>query len=60
MFLDETWIKTDMAPTQGLGLKGSRVHWPTPFSHWKTSILVGGLRNDRIVTTRTVVGLTDS
>ena len=31
-----------------MGPKGKRLRGTVPFGHWKTSTLIGGLRNDRI------------
>ena len=56
VFLDETWIKTNMAPTRGWGRKGGRLPGKAPFGHWKTSTLIGGLRNNRVVASRVVGG----
>ena len=56
VFVDETWIKADMAPTWGWGRKGERVQGKAPFGHWKTSTLVAGLRGDGIAASRAVAG----
>ena len=34
VFIDGTWMKTNMSPTHGWGLKGQRVHGSAPFGHW--------------------------
>ena len=59
VFVDETWIKTDMVPTWGWGRKGERVQGKAPFGHWKTSTLVAGLRNDGVAASRVVASPTD-
>ena len=56
VFLDETWIKTNMAPLRGWGPKGERLPGKAPFGHWKTSTLVGALRSDGIVAPRVLSG----
>ena len=48
MFIDETWIKTNMAPLRGWGPRGQRRNTYVPFGHWKTLTLVAALRHDRI------------
>lgn len=44
MFIDETWIKTNMAPLRGWGPKGERVIDHAPHGHWRTLTFVGALR----------------
>lgn len=46
VFIDETWIKTNMAPIRGWGLKGRRVHGLAPHGHWRTMTFLGALRCD--------------
>jgi putative transposase len=48
VFIDETWIKTNMAPLRGWGPLGSRVKGKVPYGHWKTTTFVAALRHDRI------------
>ena len=48
MFIDETWIKTNMAPLRGWGAKGERVRAFTPHGHWRTLTFLGALRCDRL------------
>ena len=48
MFIDETWIKTNMAPLRGWGPKGERVRGFTPHGHWRTLTFLGALRCDRL------------
>jgi len=47
-FVDETWIKTNMAPLYGWGRKGERHHAHAPNGHWKTMTFVGALCCDGI------------
>ena len=49
IFLDETWIKTNMTRTCGWSLRGTRLTAHVPHGHWKTLTFLAGLRHDRIV-----------
>lgn len=49
MFIDETWIKTNMAPLRGWGPKGLRLRGFAPHGHWRTLTFVGALRYDQLV-----------
>jgi len=48
VFIDETWVKTNMAPLRGWGPKGQRLRAGAPFGHWKTLTFIAALRHDRI------------
>ena len=48
VFIDETWIKTNMAPLRGWNKKGERLRGYTPYGHWKTMTFIGALRSDGI------------
>jgi transposase len=48
VFIDETWVKTNMAPLRGWGIKGRRLKAYTPHGHWKTLTFIAALRCDRI------------
>ena len=48
VFIDETWVKTNMAPLRGWGLRGQRLAAQVPHGHWKTLTFVAALRVDRI------------
>ena len=48
MFIDETWIKTNMAPLRGWGPRGKRLKGYSPHGHWKTLTFIAALRSDRI------------
>lgn len=48
VFLDETWIKTNMAALRGWGPRGQRLAAPVPHGHWKTLTFLAALRVDRI------------
>ncbi len=44
VFIDETWIKTDMAPIRGWGPKGERLAGYAPDSRWRTFTFLAALR----------------
>ena len=46
VFIDETWIKTNMAPLRGWGPKGKRLRGFAPHGHWKTMTFLAALRYD--------------
>ena len=48
VFIDETWIKTNMAPLRGWGPRGKRLKAYAPHGHWKTLTFIAALRHDRI------------
>ena len=48
VFIDETWIKTNMAPLRGWGTRGKRLIAHVPHGHWQTMTFIGALRHDRI------------
>ena len=48
VFIDETWIKTNMEPLRGWAPLGERLVAKVPHGHWKTSTFVAALRCDRI------------
>lgn len=48
VFIDETWIKTNMAPLRGWGPKGKRLRAYAPHGHWRTLTFLGALRRDRL------------
>ena len=47
-FLDETWLKTNMAKTTGWAPPGQRLVDHAPFGHWRTQTFVAALRHDRL------------
>jgi len=49
IFLDETWISTNMARRSGRCLKGVRLKAGVPHGHWKTTTFLAGLRYDGLV-----------
>jgi transposase len=48
VFIDETWVKTNMAPLRGWAPCGTRLKASAPFGHWNTTTFLAALRNDRI------------
>jgi len=48
VFIDETWIKTNMEPLRGWGPRGQRLKALAPYGHWKTMTFLAALRHDRI------------
>jgi transposase len=48
VFIDETWVKTNMAPTHGRCRRGQRLYAKVPHGHWKTTTFVAALRHDGI------------
>jgi putative transposase len=48
VFIDETWIKTNMAPLRGWAPLGERLIAKVPYGHWKTSTFIAALHCDRI------------
>ena len=48
VFLDETWVKTNMAPLRGWAPCGERLAGHHPHGHWRTLTFLAALRADRI------------
>jgi transposase len=48
VFIDETWVKTNMAPTRGWCRRGERLIGKAPHGHWRTLTFIAALRIDRI------------
>lgn len=48
VFIDETWIKTNMTRTHGRCRKGKRLRAKVPHGRWTTLTFLAGLRHDRI------------
>ena len=48
IFIDETWIKTNLTRTCGWGPRGQSLTAHAPHGHWTLTFLAG-LRHDRIV-----------
>ena len=48
VFIDETWVKTNMEPLRGWGPRKERLKAHVPHGHWKTMTFLAALRHDRI------------
>jgi putative transposase len=48
VFIDETWMKTNMAPLRGWAPCGERLLAKVPYGHWNTMTFIAALRHDRI------------
>ena len=48
VFIDETWVKTNMAPLRGWGPRRERLDTRVPHGHWRTLTFIGALRHDRV------------
>jgi len=48
VFIDETWIKTNMAPLRGWGEKGARLKGYAPDGRWRTLTFLAALRIDAL------------
>src|SRR5260370_10035908 len=48
VFIDETWVKTNMEPLRGWGPRKERLKAHVPQGHWKTMTFLAALRHDRI------------
>jgi transposase len=48
VFIDETWVKTNMAPLRGWGPRGQRLDAKVPPGHWRTLTFIAALRHDRV------------
>src|ERR1700730_14547724 len=48
VFIDETWVKTNMAPIRGWWARGRRPPARRPQGPWKTMTFLAALRCDRI------------
>ena len=46
--MDETWIKTNMAPLRGWGPRGRRLVGFAPHGRWRTLTFIAALRCDRL------------
>jgi transposase len=48
VFIDETWVKTNMAPMRGWCRRGQRLVGKAPHGRWRTMTFIAALRIDRI------------
>lgn len=49
VFIDETWVTTNMTPRYGRARKGQRLLGHVPHGHWHTTTFLAALRYDGIV-----------
>jgi transposase len=49
VFIDETWVSTNMARPYGRAPRGQRLRVGVPHGHWKTTTFVAGLRRTGVV-----------
>lgn len=56
VFIDETWVKTNMARLRGRAPKGERLRAGVPHGHWKTTTFVAALRLSGMVAPLTLDG----
>jgi transposase len=49
IFIDESWVATNMARCYGRAPCGERVIGHVPHGHWMTSTFIAGLRHDGII-----------
>ena len=59
VFVDETSVKTNMAPLRGRSPRGERLLADAPFGRWHTQTFVAGLRWDGLVAPWIVDGAMD-
>ena len=48
VFIDETWVKTNMTRLHGRCARGNRLVAKVPHGHWRTLTFLAALRSDRI------------
>jgi len=48
VFIDETWVRTNMAPLRGWGMKGRQLRGFAPHGRWRTLTFIGALRCDQL------------
>ena len=56
VFLDETWVKTNMTRPRGRAPLGARLVCRVPHGHWKTTTFLAGLRTRGLVAPLVVDG----
>jgi len=49
VFIDETWIKTNMTPLRGWGPRGQRLNGYAPDGRWRTMTFLAALRVDQLI-----------
>ena len=56
VFLDETWVKTNMTRSRGRALQGQRLIAKVPHGHWKTTTFLAALRTTGVTAPLVVDG----
>ena len=56
IFIDETWVKTNMTRLRGRALRGQRLIEKVPHGHWKTTTLIAALDHQGMRCAMTVDG----
>ncbi len=56
VFLDETWLKTNLTRPRGRAPLGARLVCHVPHAHWKTTTFLAGLRTSGLVAPLVVDG----
>jgi len=56
VFIDETWVKTNMTRPRGRSLLGTRLICSVPHGHWKTTTFLAGLRTSGLIAPLVVDG----
>ena len=56
VFIDETWVKTNMTRPRGRSLKGTRLVAKVPYGHWKTTTFLAALRTSGLTAPLVVDG----
>ena len=59
VFIDETWVRTNMTRTRGRSLRGERLIAKVPHGHWKTTTFVAALRCDGLTAPTVIDGAVD-
>ena len=59
VFIDETWVKTNMCRRYGRSLRGERLVAKVPHGHWKTTTFIAALRSDGLTVPTVVDGAVD-
>lgn len=59
VFIDETWVKTNMTRPRGRAPVGARLNCRVPHGHWKTTTFLAGLRTRGLVAPLVVDGAID-
>lgn len=56
VFIDETWVKTNMTPLRGRAPKGKRLLARVPHGHWKTTTFLAAMRSSGLTAPLVVDG----